>query len=325
MRAIQITTIGDPDVLKITDLPIPEPGPGQVRVRIAAIGVNFIEIYQRSGAYQKPLPFVPGEECAGVVDAVGDGVTDFKAGDRVATAQALGAYAEYALVPATRLVPVPDAVDLQTAAAVMLQGMTAHYLSHSTFPLKPGDRTLIHAAAGGVGLLLCQMAKRAGAYVIGTVSTEEKERRAREAGADDIIRYTEQDFVAETRRLTEGKGVDVVYDSVGKTTFDGSLDVLRPRGYLVLFGQSSGAVAPVNPQTLNAKGSLFLTRPTMAHYIAERSELLGRTEDLFRWIAAGELKVRIDRAYPLAEAPAAHRALASRATSGKVLLLPQGA
>lgn len=322
MRAIQIKTIGEPEVLTMADLPIPEPGTGEIRIRVEAAGVNFIEIYQRSGAYQRPLPFVPGGECAGVVDAVGAGVTGFNVGDRVATAQASAAYAEYTLAPADQVVPVPDGVELQTAAAVMLQGITAHYLSHSTFPIKVGDRVLIHAAAGGVGLLLCQMAKHAGAYVIGTVSTEEKERRAREAGADAIIRYTEQDFVTETRRLTDGKGVDVVYDSVGKTTFDGSLDVLRPRGYLVLFGQSSGAVAPVNPQILNAKGSLFLTRPTMAHYIADRAELLMRTADLFGWIATGELKVRIDRAYSLAEAPAAHRALAARETSGKVLLLP---
>ena len=325
MKAIQVTQTGGPEVLTVADLTVPEPGPGQVRIEVEATGVNFIEIYQRSGAYPLSLPYVPGAECAGIVDAVGEGVTDFKVGDRVATAQAVGAYAEYALVPAVRLVPVPDEVDLRTAAAAMLQGITAHYLSHSTFPLKPGHRVLIHAAAGGVGLLLCQMAKQAGAYVIGTVSTAEKEELARKAGADEIIRYTEQDFVQETRRLTDGRGVDVVYDSVGKTTFEGSLDVLRPRGYLVLFGQSSGAVDPISPQILNAKGSLFLTRPTMVHYVADRSELLERTSDLFRWIGSGEMDVRIDRSYPLAQAADAHRALAARETMGKVLLVPKDA
>jgi NADPH2:quinone reductase len=322
MRAIQVTEHGGPEVLKVHDVPIPEPGLGHVRVKVEAAGINFIDVYQRTGAYTMQLPMILGAEGAGVVDAVGPDVTDFAPGDRVAFAQGMGTYAEYALVPAAKLFAVPDAVDSRTAAAVMLQGLTAHYLTYSTFPLKQGDRLLLHAAAGGVGLLLTQIAKRLGAYVIGTVSTDEKERLAKDAGADEIIRYTEQDFVAETRRLTEGRGVDVVYDSVGKTTFDGSLDVLRPRGYLVLFGQSSGAVPPFSPQTLNAKGSLFLTRPTMAHYVATREEFLQRCNDLFGWLSAGELKVRIDRVYPLAEAGEAHRALESRATSGKVLLEP---
>jgi NADPH2:quinone reductase len=322
MRAIQVTENGGPEVLKVHDVPIPEPGPGHVRVKVEAAGINFIDVYQRTGAYKMQLPMIPGAEGAGVVDAVGPDVADFAPGDRVAFAQGAGTYAEYALVPAAKLFAVPDAVDSRTAAAVMLQGLTAHYLTHSTFPLKPGDRLLLHAAAGGVGLLLSQIAKLLGAYVIGTVSTDAKERLAREAGADEIIRYTEQDFVAETRRLTEGCGVDVVYDSVGKTTFDGSLDVLRPRGYLVLFGQSSGAVPPFSPQTLNAKGSLFLTRPTMAHYVATRDEFMERCNELFGWLGAGELKVRIDRVYSLAQAGDAHRALEARATSGKVLLEP---
>ncbi len=249
-------------------------------------------------------------------------MADLKVGDRVGYASVLGAYAEFAVVPAARLVPVPDGVSSEVAAAAFLQGMTAHYLVHSTYPVKRGDTILVHAAAGGVGLLLCQMAKRLGATVIGTVSTEEKAALARGAGADHIIRYTEQDFVAETKRLTEGRGVAAVYDSVGKTTFDGSLDVLRPRGYMVLFGQSSGAVAPVNPQTLNAKGSLFLTRPTLANYAAERDELLQRAGDVLGWIASGELNIRIDRKVALQDVAEAHRALESRETSGKVLLIP---
>jgi NADPH2:quinone reductase len=256
------------------------------------------------------------------VDAIGEGVTDVTVGDRVGYAGVMGAYAEYAIVPAAKLVPVPDGVESTAAAASFLQGMTAHYLVHSTYPVKRGDQVLIHAAAGGVGLLLCQMAKRLGAYVIGTVSTEEKAELARGAGADEVIRYTEQDFVAETKRQTEGRGVNVVYDSVGKTTFDGSLDVLRPRGYLVLFGQSSGAVPPVNPQILNSKGSLFLTRPTMANYTADRAELLQRAEDVLNWIKSGELNIRIDRTFPLKDAAEAHRALESRATSGKLVLIP---
>jgi NADPH2:quinone reductase len=314
---------GGPEVLRYEEVPLPDPGPGQARVRIAAAGVNFIDIYLRSGQYPTQLPATPGQEAAGVVDAVGPEVSEVRVGERVAYApQPGGAYAEYAVVPAARLVPVPAEVDLPVAAAVMLQGMTAHYLSHSTYPIQAGDTVLVHAAAGGVGGLLIQMAKRRGARVLGTVSTEEKAEEARAAGADEIIFYTQTDFAAETRRLTGGAGVHAVYDSVGKDTFAGSLDSLRPRGYLVLYGQSSGAVGPLDPQVLNAKGSLFLTRPTLAHYVADRAELLQRAGDLFGWIAAGELRVRIAATFPLAEAAAAQTYLASRQAKGKVLLTP---
>ncbi len=322
MRAVQLQSHGGPEVLEYVDLPMPEPRPGEVRVALEAVGVNFIDIYYRTGAYKAELPLIPGQEGAGRVDAVGEGVTDIAVGDRVAYAMQTGAYAEYAIVPASKLVPVPDRIEPTVAAAALLQGMTAHYLTHSTYPVKPGDEVLVHAAAGGAGLLLCQIAKRLGARVIGTVSTEEKARLAREAGADEVILYTEQDFVRETRRLTDGAGVHVVYDSVGKTTLDGSLNVLRPRGYMVLFGQSSGAAPPIDPQVLNARGSLFLTRPTLAHYARTRDELLWRANDLFIWIASGELSVRIDRTLPLAEAAEAHRALESRRTTGKLLLVP---
>lgn len=322
MKAILVHEPGGPEAMRYEDAPLPEPKAGEARVKIEAIGVNFIDIYHRTGQYKLDRPFTPGSEAAGVVDAVGEGVTEVKKGDRVAYAMQIGAYAEYAIVPAWKLVSVPDTVESETAAAVLLQGMTAHYLTHSTFPVEPGHSVLIQAAAGGVGLLLTQMAKRRGAYVIGTVSTEEKEQLARKAGADAIIRYTEQDFVKETKRLTDGKGVHVVYESVGKTTFEGSLDSLRPRGYLVLFGQSSGAVPPFDPQILNAKGSLFLTRPSLGPYVADRDELLWRAGDLFRWIADGELDVRIDRTVPLAEVAEAHRALENRETSGKVVLIP---
>ena len=325
MYAIQLQAYGGPELLTYTEVPTPEPKAGEVRVAIGAAGVNFIDVYHRTGAYPGELPVILGQEAAGVVDAVGAGVEEFKTGDRVAYEGVRGSYAEYAVVPAAKLVPIPDAIDTTTAAAAMLQGMTAHYLTHGTYPIKEGDRVLVHAAAGGVGLLLCQMAKWLGAYVIGTTSTEEKAELAREAGADEVIRYTEQDFVAETRRLTGGRGVHAVYDSVGKTTFDGSLDVLRPRGYLVLFGQSSGRVPPVDPQVLNSKGSLFLTRPTLGHYTADRAELLLRAGDVFNWIKAGELRIRIDRTLPLARAAEAHRALEGRQTSGKVLLAPRGA
>lgn len=322
MRAIRVHDYGGPEVLRLEDLPVPEPGPGEARVKIAAAGVNFIDIYHRSGQYKGTLPMIPGMEASGIVDAVGPDVSDVQVGDRVVYAMRQGAYAEYVIVPATMLAPVPAGIDLHQAAAVMLQGMTAHYLTYSTYPLRQGDIALIHAAAGGVGLLLVQIAKRCGARVIGTVSTEEKATLAREAGADDIILYTREDFSAAVRRLTDGAGVHVVYDSVGKTTFEGSLDCLRPRGYMVLFGQSSGAVPPFDPQVLNAKGSLFLTRPSLGHYLLTRDELLWRAGDLFAWMAAGELKVRIDATYPLEQAAEAHRALASRATSGKLLLLP---
>ena len=322
MRAIRIQTHGGPEVLSYDEVPLPEPGPGQARVKIAAMGVNFIDIYQRSGQYTTPLPHILGSEAAGIVDAVGPDVTDVHVGDHVASAALPQAYAEYAVGPTASLVPVPAGIDLHVAAAVMLQGMTAHYLSHSTYPIEAGDTVLIHAAAGGVGLLLTQMAKMRGARVIGTVSTDAKAALAREAGVDDIINYTQTDFAVETRRLTGGGGVNVVYDSVGQTTFDQSLDSLKRRGYLVLFGQSSGAVPPLNPQVLNAKGSLFLTRPTLVHYIADRDELLARAEAIFAWIASGELKVRIDQTFPLERAADAQHALASRATSGKVMLIP---
>ena len=324
MHAIQVKEYGGPEQLVYAEVPRPEPRAGEVCVEVEAAGVNFIDVYQRTGAYPLALPLVLGQEAAGTVAAVGQDVAGVKEGDRVAFASQMGAYAEYVVVPAAKVVPVPDGVDTRTAAAAILQGMTAHYLTHGTYPIKEGDQVLVHAAAGGLGLLLCQMAKRLGGYVIGTVSTEEKARLAREAGADEVIRYTEQDFVGETKRLTGGRGVHVVYDSVGKTTFDGSLDVLRPRGYMVLCGQSSGAVPPLNPQVLNAKGSLFLTRPALGHYTLDRAELLLRAGDLFNWIRAGELTVRVHGTFLLTEAAEAHRVLEARQTSGKVLLLPGG-
>jgi NADPH2:quinone reductase len=322
MKAVRVHQFGGPEALSYDEISLPEPGPGEARVKIEAAGVNFIDIYQRTGQYRGQLPLTLGMEAAGVVDAVGPGVSDVKPGDRVAYAMQQGSYAGYAAVPAWKLVPVPDDVDLWQAAAVMLQGMTAHYLTHSTYPLQPGDTALVHAAAGGVGLLLVQLAKRRGTRVIGTVSTEEKARLAREAGADEVILYTRTDFETEVKRLTDGKGVNVVYDSVGKTTFDKSLNCLRPRGYMVLYGQSSGVVPPFDPQVLNAKGSLFLTRPSLGHYVADRTELLGRADDLLRWMAAGELSVRVDQTFPLAETAAAHRYMEGRQTKGKVLLIP---
>ncbi len=322
MKAIRVHQFGGPEALKYEEVPTPAPGAGEARVKLEAIGVNFIDTYQRTGAYKAALPFVPGQEGAGVVDAVGPGVTEVKVGDRVAYSSVMGAYAEYAIVPAARLVPVPEGVSSQQAAAVMLQGMTAHYLTHSTYPLKAGETALIHAAAGGLGHLAVQIAKMIGARVIGTASTEEKARLAREAGADDVILYTQQDFEAETKRLTGGKGVDVVYDSVGKTTFDKSLNCLHPLGSMVLCGQSSGAVPPFDPQVLNQKGSLFLTRPTLAHYIPTREKLLWRANDLFEWMRQGKLKVRVDKTFRLAEAGKAHEYLESRQTKGKVLLVP---
>ena len=322
MKAIRIHAHGGPDVLSYEDVALPEPGSAQARVRIEAIGVNYADIYQRSGLYPGQLPATVGQEAAGVVDAVGPRVTDLQVGQRVAYTSQPGAYADYAVVAAAALVPIPDHVETRTAAAVMLQGITAHYLALSTFPLKQGETALVHAAAGGVGLLLVQIAKRQGARVIGTVSTDEKARLAREAGADEIILYTQTDFVTETRRLTDGAGVHVVYDSVGKTTFEGSLDSLRPRGYLVLFGQSSGPVPPFDPQILNRKGSLYLTRPTLGHCIATREELLWRSGDLFTWIKEGGLKVRIDTTFLLSAAAQAHRYMEGRQTRGKVLLIP---
>jgi NADPH2:quinone reductase len=322
MKAVRVSGFGGPEVLKCEEIPIPKPGPGQARVKIEAIGVNYIDVYHRTGLYPNQPPFTLGMEGAGVVDDVGEGVSEVKIGDRVAYAMEIGSYAEYAVVPAWRLVPVPADLDSRSAAAVMLQGMTAHYLTHSTYPLAKGDVALVHAAAGGVGLLLVQIAKRRGAAVFGTVSTEEKARLAREAGADAIILYTRQDFVEEMRKLTDGKGAHVVYDAVGQSTFDKSLDCLRPRGDLALFGQSSGPVPPFNLGILAAKGSLFVTRPTLIHYTATREELLERAGDLFEWIAAGELKLRIDRVFPLLEAAEAHRLLESRKTTGKLLLTP---
>ncbi|REJ35808.1 MAG: NADPH:quinone reductase [Bacillota bacterium] len=320
MKAIRVHQPGGPDVMQLEDIPVPQPGPGQVLVRVEAAGVNFIDIYHRSGAYKLDLPFTPGMEGAGTVEAVGEGVDDFKPGDRVAWAMALGSYAQYAVVPARVLARVPEGVPADLAAAVMLQGMTAHYLAYSTFPLKPGHRAVVHAAAGGVGLLLVQIAKRLGATVYGTVSTPEKAEAARRAGADEVIIYTQTDFAAAVRDLTGGEGVDVVYDGVGRDTFEGSMSCLKPRGYLVLFGQSSGAVPPLDPQVLNNRGSLFLTRPTLAHYILNREELDWRSGDLFRWIGAGELQVTIDSTFDLADAPKAHQRLASRQSSGKILL-----
>ncbi|MCB0194117.1 MAG: quinone oxidoreductase [Anaerolineae bacterium] len=322
MKAITVHQTGGPEVMTYEDVPTPEPGKGQVLVKLAAAGVNFIDVYHRTGLYPKPLPFSPGVEGAGIVEAVGDGVDSVKVGDHVAYTGAPNSYAEYVVVPAGQLVPVHDGVNLTTAAAIMLQGMTAHYLLKSTYPLKAGETTLIHAAAGGVGLLLVQIAKKIGATVIGTVSTAEKEALARKAGADHIIRYTEADFEEETMRLTNDEGVDVVYDSVGKTTFEKSLNVLKMRGMLALFGQSSGKVPPVDLGILNSKGSLYVTRPSLFHYIAKRHELLWRSGELFDWLAADELDVRIDRELPLAEAAEAHRLLEGRHTAGKLLLIP---
>ena len=322
MKAIRVHQYGGVEVLTYEDIAVPEPGAGEARVKIEAIGLNYVDVYQRAGLYQLKLPFTLGMEGAGIVDAVGRDVSEVKVGDRVAYSMVPGAYAEYAVVPSSRLVPLPKNIDSRSAAATMLQGKTAHYLTHSTYPLKTGDTALVHAAAGGVGLLLVQIAKRRGATIFGTVSTEEKARLAREAGADDIILYTQTDFAAEIKRLTNGRGVNVVYDSVGQSTFDKSLDCLRPRGYMVLFGQSSGPVPPFNLGTLAAKGSLFVTRPTLAHYAITREELLQRSNDLFNWIASGQLKLRIDKTFPLAEAAEAHRQLEGRKTTGKVLLIP---
>jgi NADPH:quinone reductase len=322
MKAIQVKQPGGPAVLELLDVPVPEPKTTEAVVKLAASGVNFIDVYQREGRYKVPLPFVLGQEGAGVVTAVGSNVTSVKAGDRVAWTGLLGGYAEYAAVSADRLVAIPAGVTDQQAAAAMLQGMTAHYLCHDTFPLKRGETALVHAAAGGVGLLLVQMAHHIGARVLATVSTEEKAKLAREAGADEIILYTQSDFEAETRRQTNGQGVHVVYDSVGKTTFEKGLNVLRPRGMMVLFGGSSGAVPPFDLIALSQKGSLYVTRPTLVNYIASREELLSRSAAVFAMISSGKLKLRIAHTYPLAEAQRAHRDLEGRKTTGKLLLLP---
>jgi len=320
MKAIRVLKPGGREALRYMDVPDPRPEPGQVLVALEFAGVNFFDVYQRAGTYPIAVPFTLGTEAAGIVVAVGSGVSDFKSGDRVAYQGVQGAYAERTVAPADRLVRLPDSVSTRTAAALMLQGLTAHYLSTSTYSLKAGDTALVHAAAGGVGLLLCQIAKLRGAKVIGTVSTEDKAALARGAGADHVILYTQQDFVAQTKRLTDNRGVEVVYDSVGRTTFDQSLNCLAPRGLLVLFGQSGGAVPPFNPQVLNQKGSLYLTRPTLAHYVATRTELLRRAEELFNWLRDDKLSVRVDREVPLKDVAEAHRALESRETTGKVIL-----
>ena len=319
MKAIQVNVPGGPENLQLVDIPTPRPGPGQALVRLAASGVNFIDIYFRTGLYKADLPIAIGSEGAGTVEAVGEGVTEVAPGDRVAYAMARGSYAEYAVVPGAQLVKIPAHLDFQRAAAAMLQGMTAHYLTHSTFALKAGDICLVHAAAGGAGGLIVQMAKNLGARVLGTVSTAEKAQIARDAGADEVILYTEREFDVEARRLTGGRGVDVVYDSVGKTTFEKSLNALRPRGMLALFGQSSGSV-PAFDAAILAKGSLFLTRPGLPHYLLTREELLWRAGEVLDAIDAGTLRLRIDRTYPLADAAAAHRDLESRKTAGKLLL-----
>jgi NADPH:quinone reductase len=322
MRAIRIHEHGGPEVMDYAEVETPTPGPGQALIKVAAAGVNFIDIYQRSGAYKLALPATLGLEGAGTVEAVGPDVTEVKVGGRVAWTGTLGSYAEYLVAPTAQLVSVPPSIKLEDAAAAMLQGLTAQYLTYSTYPIQPGDRVLVHAAAGGAGLLIVQMAKDLGAFVIGTVSTEAKAALAREAGCDEVILYTQQDFEAEVKRITEGQGLHAVYDSVGKDTFEKSLNCLRPRGYMVLFGAASGPVPPFDPQILNQKGSLFLTRPSLFHYIAERRELLERASELFGLIDNGIVKLRTEHTFPLADAAEAHRQLAGRQTTGKLLLIP---
>jgi NADPH:quinone reductase len=322
MRAVVVTRHGGPEVLAVTDVTAPRPGPGEVLVDVAAAGVNYIDVYHRTGLYPTSAPFVPGLEGAGTVAALGEGVTDLRVGDTVAWSNAQHSYAEQVVVPAERAVPVPDGVPVETAAAVMLQGMTAHYLTHDTYRVRPGDDVLVHAAAGGVGLLLVQVVKMLGGRVIGTVSTAEKEELARAAGADEVIRYTEADVAEETRRLTGGAGVAVVYDGVGAATFDASLASLRRRGMLALYGQSSGPVPPLDLQRLNDGGSLFVTRPTLVHHTATREELLDRAGAVLGWVTSGRLSVRIGHRYPLDHAAAAHADLQGRRTTGKLLLLP---
>ncbi len=322
MKAIRVHSPGGPEALRYEDMPQPSPAAGQVLVKVDAAGVNYIDVYQRTGLYKVATPFTLGQEAAGVVRAVGPGVTDPKPGDRVAYTSILGAYAEYAVVPADRVVVLPDGVTTRQAAAAMLQGMTAQYLASTTYALKAGDTCLVHAAAGGVGLLLCQIASRRGARVIGTVSTREKAALARDAGARDVILYTEQDFEVEVKRLTNGVGLQVVYDSVGKTTFEKGLNCLIRRGMMVLYGQSSGPIGSFDPQVLSQKGSLFLTRPTLAHYIETRAELVARAGEVLSWIKSGALKLRIEHEFSLAEVAEAHRALEARKTTGKLLLIP---
>jgi NADPH2:quinone reductase len=320
MKIIQVAKTGGPEEMKLVDAPIPAPGPGQALVKLAASGVNFIDVYFRIGLYKADLPLTPGNEAAGLVEAVAPDVTDVRPGDRVAYAMHRGSYAEYAAVPSAQLVKIPDGLDFRTAAAAMLQGMTAHYLTHSSYPLKKGDACLIHAAAGGAGRLTVQMAKMLGATVYGTAGSDEKAAIAKAAGADEVIVYTRDDFVAEVKRLRGGKGLDVIYDSVGVSTFMKGLDLIRPRGMMVLFGQSSGAVPPFDPSILNQKGSLFLQRPSLAHHCLTREELLWRAGDVLGWIASGKLELRIEKTYALGDAPQAHRDLEGRKTAGKLLL-----
>jgi NADPH2:quinone reductase len=323
MKAVRIHAPGGPEAMQYEDVPEPAPKAGEAVVRLDAAGLNYIDVYYRSGAYPAAaLPLTIGVEAAGVVTSVGEGVTEVRPGDRVAYTGVPGAYAQYAAVPAARLVPLPDGVSTRQGAAAMLQGMTAHYLACSTYPLRPGDTCLVHAAAGGVGLLLCQIARIRGARVIGTVSTQEKAALAREAGAEEVIFYTTQDFEVEVKRITNGKGLQVVYDGVGKTTFDKGFNCLAPRGMMVLFGQASGPVGAFDPQVLNAKGSLFLTRPSLIHHILTREELLRRSSDVLGWVRDGKLQLRIGAEYALKDAAEAHRALEGRATTGKVLLIP---
>jgi NADPH:quinone reductase len=322
MKVIQVREPGGPEKMQLVEAPVRRPGPKQALVRIAASGVNFIDVYFRSGLYKADPPITLGSEAAGTVEEIGPEVTEVAPGDRVAYAMVRGSYAEYAVVPSAQLVKIPEGIDVEAAAAAMLQGMTAHYLTHSTYPISRGDTCLVHAAAGGAGRLIAQMAKARGARVLGTVSTEEKAAVARESGVDEAIIYTKSDFESEVKRLTDGRGVQVVYDSVGQTTFDKSLSCLRPRGMVALFGQSSGPVAPLDPQVLNARGSVFLTRPSLAHYLLDREELLWRASEVLTAVASGALKLRIDRTYPLADAATAHRDLESRKTMGKLLVVP---
>jgi NADPH2:quinone reductase len=322
MKAIQVSQPGPPEAMQLVELPIPEPKANEALVKIEAIGLNFIDIYHREGRYKLPLPFIPGSEMSGTIIKVGADVRDFKPGDRVAQTHVNGTYAEFQSVPAERLVHIPDHVDFKTAAAAMLQGATMHYLMRSAYPLKAGETALVHAAAGGMGQLLTQFGKKIGARILGTAGTEEKVKMAKGVGADEVINYSTQDFVAEVKRLTGGKGVDVVFDGVGKSTFEGSLNSLHPRGYMVLFGGASGAVPPFDPLTLTQKGSLFLTRPSLTNYIVTREELLWRMNETFGLIVSGDLKIHIGQTYKLADAAQAHRDLESRKTTGKSLLLP---
>jgi NADPH2:quinone reductase len=322
MKSIRVHQFGGPEAMRLEDISLPDPGPGEARVRLEAIGVNFIDVYHRTGLYPSSLPLTPGMEGAGVVDAVGPDVSEVRVGDRVAYAMSQGSYAEYAIVSAAKLVPLPEKLGSREGAMAMLQGMTAHYLARSTFPLREWHTALVHAAAGGVGLLLVQIAKQFGARVIGTVSTEEKARAAEAAGADEIIRYTEVDFETEVKRLTSNEGVHVVYDSVGQATFERSLRCLAPRGMLVLFGQSSGPIPPFDPLVLSTHGSLFVTRPRLDHYSSNRAELLQRAGDVLTWIVDGDLRLTLDRELPLSDAAEAHRLLEGRQTKGKLILRP---